>query len=258
MHLTDEQIERYSRQIALKELGTAGQERLMQGSVLIIGAGGLGSPAALYLAAAGVGKIGIADADAVDLSNLQRQILHTTKDLGRPKVESARNSVQALNPETDVRIYQDYVSADNIREIMADYDFVLDATDNFSSKFLINDACVLDHKPFCHAGILGFQGQLMTYLPGSSPCCRCLFQTPPPPDVAQASRKTGVLGAVPGVIGSLEAAEAIKYLTGVGELLTGRLLTFDARTMAFRTVPVVQNPECSVCGQHPSITELHG
>ena len=257
MAFTNEQLERYSRHIILKEVGVKGQKKLLGGKVLIIGAGGLGAPAALYLAAAGVGTIGIADADEVDLSNLQRQVIHTTADIGKPKVESARETMEAINPDVKVVTYHDFIAADNIADIIKDYDFILDGTDNFPAKFLINDACVMAGKPFCHAGIIRFQGQLMTYVPGQGPCYRCVFHEPPPKDAVPTCKQAGVIGAMAGVIGCLQAMEAIKYLTGAGELLTGYLLTYDALTMQFHKVKLLRrNPNCSVCGDHPTITEL--
>ena len=255
MALTNEQIERYSRHLILKEVGVKGQKKLLASKVLIIGAGGLGAPAAMYLAAAGVGTIGIADGDRVDLSNLQRQIIHATPDVGRPKVDSARETVERLNPDVEVRTYETVVSAGNILELIRDYDFILDGTDNFQAKFLINDACVLAGKPFCHGGILRFQGQLMTYVPGGGPCYRCIFEAPPPEGAVPSCREAGVIGAMAGVIGTLQAMEAIKYLTGAGDLLTGYLLTFDALKMEFRKVRLPERvPGCAVCGDHPTIT----
>lgn len=257
MPFTNEQLERYSRHIILKEIGVKGQKKLMNGSVLIIGAGGLGAPAAMYLAAAGVGKIGIADADVVDLSNLQRQIIHTTADVGRPKVESAAETMRAINPDVEVVTYHEFISSANIMDIIKDYDFVLDGTDNFPAKFLINDACVMADKPFSHAGILRFKGQLMTVIPHQSPCYRCVFKTMPPKDAIPTCKQAGVIGAMAGVIGSLQALEAVKFLTGAGELLTGKLLTFDALTMKFHTVKLPPRGDgCAVCSDHPQITEL--
>jgi thiazole biosynthesis adenylyltransferase ThiF len=257
MPFTNEQLERYSRHIILKEIGVKGQKKLMNGSVLIIGAGGLGAPAALYLAAAGVGKIGIADADVVDLSNLQRQVIHTTADVGRPKVESAAETMRAINPDVEVVTYHEFISSANIMDIIKDYDFVLDGTDNFPAKFLINDACVMADKPFSHAGILRFKGQLMTVIPHQSPCYRCVFKTMPPKDAIPTCKQAGVIGAMAGVIGSLQALEAVKFLTGAGELLTGKLLTFDALTMKFHTVKLPPRGDgCAVCSDHPEITEL--
>lgn len=257
MAFTNEQLERYSRHIILKEVGVKGQKKLLNGKVLIIGAGGLGAPAALYLAAAGVGTIGIADADEVDLSNLQRQVIHTTADIGKPKVESARETMEAINPDVKVVTYHEFISADNILDIIKDYDFILDGTDNFPAKFLINDACVMAGKPFCHAGIIRFQGQLMTYVPGKGPCYRCVFHEPPPKDAVPTCKQAGVIGAMAGVIGCLQAMEAVKYLTGAGELLTGYLLTYDALQMQFRKVKLPgRSPTCGVCGDHPTITKL--
>ena len=257
MPFTNEQLESYPRHIILKEIGVKGQKKLINGSVLIIGAGGLGAPAAMYLAAAGVGKIGIADADVVDLSNLQRQIIHTTADVGRPKVESAAETMRAINPDVEVVTYHEFISSANIMDIIKDYDFVLDGTDNFPAKFLINDACVMADKPFSHAGILRFKGQLMTVIPHQSPCYRCVFKTMPPKDAIPTCKQAGVIGAMAGVIGSLQALEAVKFLTGAGELLTGKLLTFDALTMKFHTVKLPPRGDgCAVCSDHPQITEL--
>ena len=257
MVFTNDQLERYSRHIILKEVGVKGQKKLLDSKVLIIGAGGLGSPAAMYLAAAGVGTIGIADADVVDLSNLQRQIAHATKDVGIPKVQSAKETMEAMNPDIKVNAYQMFVKADNIMDLIADYDFILDGTDNFPAKFLINDACVMAKKPFSHAGIIRFQGQLMTYVPGEGPCYRCIFKNPPPKEAVPTCKQAGVIGAMGGVIGSLQAMEAIKYLLGVGELLTGTLLTYDALKMEFRRVKLPHEvKDCPVCGEHPGITEL--
>ena len=255
--LTDEQLERYSRHIILKEVGVKGQKKLLNGKVLIIGAGGLGAPAAMYLAAAGVGTIGIVDADEVDLSNLQRQIIHGTADVGKAKVKSAKETMEAMNPDVKVNTYRMFVDSSNIRELIREYDFVIDGTDNFPAKFLINDACVMEKKPFSHAGIIRFQGQLMTYVPGEGPCYRCVFQTPPPPDAVPTCKQAGVIGAMGGVIGSLQAMEAVKYLLGVGDLLVGRLLTYDALKMEFRTIKLpARGDGCAVCSDHPTITEL--
>lgn len=249
--LSNEQLERYSRHIILKEVGAKGQQKLLQAKVLIIGAGGLGAPAALYLAAAGVGTIGIADADSVELSNLQRQIIHATPDIGRPKAESAKASMQAINPEVQVKAYNIFVNAENIVELIADYDFIIDGTDNFPAKFLLNDACVQAEKPFVHAGIIRFRGQLMTYVPGRGPCYRCIFREPPPPAAVPSCKQAGVIGAIAGVIGSLEALEAIKYILGIGELLTGSLLTYNALTMSFRKIKLPPpSADCTACGTH--------
>lgn len=256
MSLTEEQIHRYSRNIILEQVGGNGQERLLASRVLIVGVGGLGSPAALYLAAAGVGTIGLLDGDQVDLTNLQRQIIHHTQDVGRRKIASAQERIEALNPDVAVRTYDVWARADSIREIVREYDFVIDATDNFPAKFLINDACGLEKIPFSHAGILQFDGQLMTVIPGKTACYRCIFPGPPPGNAAAPCGQAGVLGVLPGVIGSLQATEAIKYLLGMGGLLTESLLTYSALTMDFRKVPTRRRSDCPLCGPHPTITTL--
>ena len=257
MSLTNEQLERYSRHIILKEIGVKGQKKLAAAKILIIGAGGLGAPAALYLAAAGVGKIGIVDADKVDLSNLQRQIIHTTKDVGKLKVQSAKETMNEINPDVEVVTYNQYVYSENILPLIDEYDFILDGTDNFATKFLINDACILANKPFSHAGIIRFRGQLMTVIPGKSACYRCAFKEPPPKGAIPTCREAGVVGAMAGVIGSLQALEAIKYITGAGELLCDKLLTFDALSMKFHTINLPKRDgKCAVCGDNPTITKL--
>lgn len=254
--LTDEQIERYQRHIALKEVGGKGQQKLLDGRVLIIGAGGLGAPAALYLAAAGVGTIGLVDADVVDLTNLQRQVIHFTPDIGKAKVVSAKEKMVAINPGIKANTYQEWVHAGNIAEIIRDYDFVIDGTDNFAAKFLINDACVLAGIPYSHAGILRFDGQTITVKPGESPCYRCIFPGPPPKDAIPTCSQAGVIGVLPGVLGVIQATEAIKFLLGKGDLLTGRLLIYNALEMDFKEVLINRNPKCPICGETPSIREL--
>ena len=256
MALSDKQIERYSRHIILEQVGGVGQEKLLGSSVLIIGAGGLGSPAGLYLAAAGVGTIGIVDADKVDMTNLQRQIIHHTADVDTEKVVSAKAKINAVNPDVTVNTYPVLAKADNIRSIVSEYDFVLDGTDNFAAKFLINDACYFERKPYSHAGILRFEGQLMTILPGESTCYRCVFDSPPPSGSVPSCSQAGVLGVLAGVIGSLQAAEAIKYILGLGDLLADTLLTCSLLDMQFRKVPLKRNPDCPICGDNPRITEL--
>lgn len=249
MELTEQQKERYARHITLDEIGENGQKKLLSGSALIIGAGGLGSPAALYLAAAGVGTIGIADNDAVDLSNLQRQIIHSEKNIGTDKTLSAKEKMNAINSDVTVNAYKMRVKEENILDLIKDYDIVIDACDNFLTKFLINDACVAAKKPFIHAGILRFQGQLMTYVPDKGPCFRCIFREMPPEDEIPTARGMGIIGAVAGTIGSLEAMEAVKYLTGTGELLTGCLLTYDALKMEFRKIKLPKRDDCEACGK---------
>lgn len=255
MNLNDEQIERYSRHIILGNVGVEGQEKIISGKVLIIGAGGLGAPAALYLASAGVGTIGLVDGDNVELSNLQRQVIHFTPDVGKPKVLSAREKIAAINPDVKVVTYEMRVYADNIASIIKDYDFVIDGTDNFAAKFLINDACVFGAKPFSHGGILRFEGQTMTYLPGSA-CYRCIFTGPPPKGAVPSCSQAGILGAVAGMLGTIQATEALKYLIGKGELLVNRLLIFNALNMKFREAVAKRNPYCPICGESPIIKEL--
>jgi len=255
MVLTDDQKRRYEKNLRIKSIGEAGQVKLLNSRVLIIGAGGLGSPAILYLAAAGVGTLGIVDDDDVELSNLQRQIIHGTPDIGRPKTQSAREKVDRLNPDLRVVTYQQRIDADNISDIIAGYDLVLDCTDNLVCKFLINDACVLWKKPFCYGGVLALHGQTLTYTPGHA-CLRCALDVPVPLSAAPTSRELGILGAAAGVLGSVLAAEAIKYVTGAGKLLTDTLLEFDLLESRFRTKRVKRDPQCPVCGKHPTIRTL--
>lgn len=253
--LTEEHLERYSRHILLEDVGIEGQIAIMNAKILIIGAGGLGAPVALYLAAAGVGTIGIADADTVDLSNLQRQVIHFTKDIGVPKVDSAAEKMRAINPDITIKTYNQFLMANNIREVIRDYDFVIDGTDSFASKFLINDACVLEGKAFSHGGILRFTGQTMTIVPGETACYRCVFGQAPPADSVPTCSQAGVLGAIAGMLGTIQAAEALKYVTGVGQCLTNSLQMFEALKMDFRKVKVKRNTKCKVCGENPTITE---
>lgn len=253
--LTDDQLERYSRHILLKDIGIEGQDKLLESKVLVIGAGGLGAPVLLYLAAAGVGTIGIIDGDVVDLSNLQRQVIHFTPDVGNPKVESAKAKIKEINPDVKVITHYDLAMAHNIADLIKDYDFIIDGTDNFPAKFLINDACVKGEKPFSHGGILRFDGQTLTHKPGHA-CFRCVFPELPPKDAVPTCSQAGVLGAIAGMLGTIQAAEAVKYLIGKGELLTDKLLVFDALKMDFRKVNIKKNPACPVCGENPTITEL--
>jgi molybdopterin/thiamine biosynthesis adenylyltransferase len=253
---TDEQIERYSRHILLPEVGGAGQQRLLNARVLIIGAGGLGSPLALYLAAAGVGTIGIVDADAVELSNLQRQVLHTTADLGRRKCLSAKESMEAINPDVRVRAHDTRLTSANVLDIIADYDVVADGTDNFPTRYLVNDACVLTGTPLVHAGILRFEGQATTIVPGRGPCYRCLYPEPPPPGLVPSCQEAGVLGATAGLVGTIQANEVLKLILGIGEPLIGRLLLYDGLEMTFRTIRYRRRADCPICGESPTIHAL--
>lgn len=252
---SEEEIKRYSRHILLADVGVEGQEKIRNAKVLIVGAGGLGAPVALYLAAAGVGTIGIVDADVVDISNLQRQVIHFSDDIGRPKVLSAKEKINRINPNVNVVTNQEFLFADNALDIIKDYDFIVDGTDNFPVKFLINDACVMAQKPFSHGGILRFEGQTFTHTPGTA-CYRCLFGAPPPPGAVPTCSQAGVLGAIAGMLGTIQAAETLKYFTGVGSLLTNQLLTFNAKTMDFRKVKTSKRAKCPVCGSEPTITTL--
>ncbi len=256
MDLGAADLERYARQLILPEIRGRGQKRLKAASVLVVGAGGLGCPAAFYLAAAGVGRIGIADDDRVQVSNLHRQILYTTADAGLPKAEAARARLLALNPGLMIEMHAVRFAADNARELSARYDFIVDGADNFATKFLINDACYFTGKPFSHAGAVGLSGQTMTVDPGRSPCLRCLFLGPPEEGVAPSCAEAGILGPVVGLIGAVQALEALKVLAGFGEPLLGRLFTFDAVTMKTRLVRVPRNPECPLCGARPTITRI--
>ncbi len=253
---TDSQLERYSRHILLQEVGIEGQEKILEAKVLIVGAGGLGSPAALYLAAAGIGTIGIVDYDEVEISNLQRQIAHFTKDIKTAKVDSAAEKMQAINPDILVNKHLASLCADNIQDIIKEYDFVIDGSDNFPTKFLVNDACIFENIPYSHGGVLRFEGQTMTVLPGKSACYRCVFPKPPPADVVPTCSQAGILGAVAGMLGTIQAAEALKYVLGLGEPLTDALLTFDAKTMDFHKVRLKKQKNCPICGENPTITEL--
>lgn len=256
MSFTDDQIARYSRHIILPEVGSKGQKKINTGRALLIGAGGLGSPVAYYLAAAGVGTIGMIDDDVVDLSNLQRQILHTTADVGKSKAVSGKEKLQALNPDCRVVAYQERLTASNIMEIIKEYDVVVDGTDNFGTRFIANDACVMVKKPFFHGAVLRFFGQAMTVLPGEGPCYRCIFPEPPAPGTTPTCSQAGILGVIPGTIGLIQATEVLKYLLGLGDLLVGKLLTYDALTMEFNKVGIQKNPDCPVCGVNPTIHEL--
>ena len=252
--LSTDQIERYSRQILVPDLGGKSQIHLMQSRVLIIGAGGLGSPAALYLAAAGIGTVGIVDPDSVELSNLQRQILHATRDIGRAKTESAAQKLHELNPDVEVKTYPVRFESSNAAKIADGYDFIVDGSDNFETKFLVNDVAIGLGIAFSHGGIVRLQGQTMTVLPRKTACYRCLFDMPPPPEEILNCQQSGVLGAVAGTIGTIQATEAIKYVAGLEDgLLTDRLLTYDARLMKFHTVEINRRSQCSGCGQKAAL-----
>jgi sulfur-carrier protein adenylyltransferase/sulfurtransferase len=254
--LSPEQIKRYSRHIMLPEVGEAGQGKLLDAKVLFLGAGGLGSPSALYLAAAGVGTIGIVDDDVVDESNLQRQVLHNLERLGMPKVESARKTLQLLNPDVKVIPHQTRLTSENIMEILAGYDLVIDGADNFPTRYLLNDAALKLRKPVIHASIFRFEGQLTTFLPDSGPCYRCLYPDPPPPGMAPSCQEAGVLGVLPGLVGTMQANEAVKLILGIGESMSGRLLVFDALGTKFRTLKLRKDPQCRVCSKRPEDIEL--
>lgn len=254
--LSAEQLKRYSRHIMLPEVGEAGQGKLLDAKVLCIGAGGLGSPSSLYLAAAGVGTIGMVDDDVVDESNLQRQVIHNVDRLGMPKVESARQTLQALNPDVRVVPHQTRLSSENVLDVIADYDVIVDGADNFPTRYLLNDAALKLGKAVVHASIFRFEGQLTTFLPDAGPCYRCLYPDPPPPGMAPSCQEAGVLGVLPGIVGSLQAAEALKVILGVGQTLSGRLLVYDALGTKFRTLKLRKDPQCRVCGKNPEEIEL--
>ncbi len=251
-----EQSTRYSRHFMLPEVGENGQAKLLDAKVLMVGAGGLGSPSAYYLAAAGVGTMGIIDDDVVDLSNLQRQILHTQDRIGQPKTESAKQTIQALNPDVRVITYQEKLTSKNIMDIIKDYDIVVDGCDNFPTRYLINDACVMAKKPNVHGSIFQFEGQASVFDPGNGPCYRCLYPQPPPAEMAPNCQEAGVLGVLPGLIGVIQAIETIKIILGKGDTLAGRLLCFNTLTMEITTLNLKADPSCPVCGEKPSIDHL--
>jgi adenylyltransferase/sulfurtransferase len=254
--LTNDDFKRYSRHLILPEVGVEGQRKLKAARILCIGAGGLGSPVALYLAAAGVGTIGIVDFDVVDFSNLQRQILHTTQDVGRSKLESAKAKLLAMNPHMNVVLHNAALSSENALEIFAPYDIVVDGTDNFPTRYLVNDACVILGKPNAYGSIFRFEGQASVFATKEGPCYRCLYPEPPPPGLVPSCAEGGVLGVLPGVIGCIQATETIKLIIGAGEPLIGRFLIFDALRMKFRELKLRKDPDCPVCGTHPTVTEL--
>ena len=259
MTLSDDDLERYARHIVLREVGGPGQHKLLSARVLVVGAGGLGSPLILYLAAAGVGTIGIADFDAVSLSNLQRQIAHRTADVGRPKTQSARDAALAINPGVKIVPVEERIGAGNVERLLSGYDVVADGSDNFATRFLLNDSCFFLKKTLVSAAVTEFDGQLATYKPWKdkeNPCYRCLFPAPPPPEIAPNCSETGILGAVAGVMGTLQAVEVLKEIIGLGDSLAGKLLIYDALSVQFRTVKVPADPACALCGRTPTIPDL--
>ena len=253
--LTPEQVKRYSRHIIMGDVGSKGQRTLMGAKALIIGAGGLGSPSAIYLSLAGVGTVGIVDFDVVELSNLQRQVLHHTADVGQPKVQSAVDNIKAYNPDVNVVVHETRLESDNAIDIISQYDLVINGADNFATRYLVNDACYLLNKPLVDGSILIFDGQATVFLPGQG-CYRCLFPSPPPPGMVPNCAEAGVLGALTGLVGSIQATEALKYFLGIGESLSSRLLLIDALSMSFREVRLKRNPDCPLCGDNPTVTEL--
>ena len=256
MDFTDDQLMRYSRHIILTEVGGKGQAKIAKAKVFIIGAGGLGCPVGYYLTAAGVGTIALIDNDTVEMSNLQRQIAHSVQTIGMPKVESAKRTFEALNPDVNVVAIQKRISKDDIIDLIRDYDIVVDGSDNFPTRYLVNDACFMARKPLVTGAILRFEGQVTTILPGDGPCYRCLFEEPPPPGLVPSCQEAGVLGVLPGVIGGLQATEVLKLILGKGEVLKGELLMYNALKTTFRKVRVPKNPSCPLCGAKPTITEL--
>mgnify|MGYP001216496649 CR=1 FL=1 len=256
MTFSQNEIQRYSRHLIMPEVGMTGQKKLKSASILLIGAGGLGSPLGLYLAAAGIGRLGLVDFDVVDHSNLQRQVLHTTADVGRPKLQSAAEHLQAINPEVELDLYETHISSANAMELMGPYDIVIDGTDNFPTRYLVNDACVLLGKPNVYGSIFRFDGQASVFHPPHGPCYRCLFPEPPPPGMVPSCAEGGVLGILPGTIGIIQATEAVKLILGTGKSLIGRLMIYDALDMTFREMKIRRNPECPLCGENPTIKEL--
>src|SRR3954449_11638218 len=254
--LSNEEVLRYSRHLILPDVGIDGQRKLKAGRILLIGAGGLGSPLALYLAAAGVGTLGLVDFDVVDVSNLQRQVLHGTKDIGRPKLESARERIHDVNPHVQVELYETRLTSANALDIIRDYDVVIDGTDNFATRYLTNDACVLLGKPNVYGSIFRFEGQASVFYPGKGPCYRCLYPEPPPPGEVPSCAEGGVLGVLPGLIGCIQATEAVKLIMGQGSPLVGRLVLYDALQMTFQEFKVRRNPRCPLCGENPTIKAL--
>jgi len=256
IEFTDEQIERYSRHIILPEVGGSGQQKMLEARVLLLGAGGLGSPAAYYLAAAGIGNLGIVDFDRVDLSNLQRQIIHSTERIGMLKTESAKKTIQALNPDVNVTLYNEKMDSSNIMNLIEGYDYIVDGSDNFPTRYLVNDACVMKNKTLIHGSIYRFEGQVTVFKPGDGPCYRCLYPEPPPPGMVPNCQEGGVLGVLAGVIGNLQVVEVLKLILGIGKPLVGKLLIYDALNTEFRNLRLRRDANCPICGEKPTIKEL--
>jgi adenylyltransferase/sulfurtransferase len=256
IEFTDEQIERYSRHIILPEVGGSGQQKMLEARVLLLGAGGLGSPAAYYLAAAGIGNLGIVDFDRVDLSNLQRQIIHSTERIGMLKTESAKKTIQALNPDVNVTLYNEKMDSSNIMNLIEGYDYIVDGSDNFPTRYLVNDACVMKNKTLIHGSIYRFEGQVTVFKPGDGPCYRCLYPEPPPPGMVPNCQEGGVLGVLAGVIGNLQVVEVLKLVLGIGKPLVGKLLIYDALNTEFRNLRLRKDTNCPICSEKPTIKEL--
>ena len=256
IEFTDEQIERYSRHIILPEVGGSGQQKMLEARVLLLGAGGLGSPAAYYLAAAGIGNLGIVDFDRVDLSNLQRQIIHSTERIGMLKTESAKKTIQALNPDVNVTLYNEKMDSSNIMNLIEGYDYIVDGSDNFPTRYLVNDACIMKNKTLIHGSIYRFEGQVTVFKPGDGPCYRCLYPEPPPPGMVPNCQEGGVLGVLAGVIGNLQVVEVLKLVLGIGKPLVGKLLIYDALNTEFRNLRLRKDTNCPICSEKPTIKEL--
>ncbi len=256
IEFTDEQIERYSRHIILPEVGGSGQQKMLEARVLLLGAGGLGSPAAYYLAAAGIGNLGIVDFDRVDLSNLQRQIIHSTERIGMLKTESAKKTIEALNPDVNISLYNERLDSSNIMNLIEGYDYIVDGSDNFPTRYLVNDACIMRNKTLIHGSIYRFEGQVTVFKPGDGPCYRCLYPEPPPPGMVPNCQEGGVLGVLAGVIGNLQVVEVLKLVLGIGKTLVGKLLIYDALNTEFRNLRLRKDENCPICSEKPTIKEL--
>jgi len=256
IEFTDEQIERYSRHIILPEVGGSGQQKMLEARVLLLGAGGLGSPAAYYLAAAGIGNLGIVDFDRVDLSNLQRQIIHSTERIGMLKTESAKKTIEALNPDVNISLYNERLDSSNIMNLIEGYDYIVDGSDNFPTRYLVNDACIMRNKTLIHGSIYRFEGQVTVFKPGDGPCYRCLYPEPPPPGMVPNCQEGGVLGVLAGVIGNLQVVEVLKLVLGIGKTLVGKLIIYDALNTEFRNLRLRKDENCPICSEKPTIKEL--